>query len=208
MIDIAIKLFSNKLKIETIILIVKKGKGIIMALIILGHPNIEQSVANKTIIENVQTNMPDIEIRNIHQLYPNYQINVQEEQAALLRHNLIVLQYPMYWFNMPAILKIWFDEVLTYQFAYGSKGDKLKNKKLLPSLTIGANQEVYQQDGHNLIDDFLQPVKISTIYTQMQYLSPIFIYGVSPVIESSHDKIKALALKQSQRLQEIIKQHS
>ena len=82
-----------------------------MALIILGHPNIEQSVANKTIIENVQTNMPDIEIRNIHQLYPNYQINVQEEQAALLRHNLIVLQYPMYWFNMPAILKIWFDEV-------------------------------------------------------------------------------------------------
>lgn len=193
--------------IETIILIVKKGKGIIMALIILGHPNIEQSVANKTIIENVKSNMPDIEIRNIHQLYPNYQINVQEEQAALLRHNLIVLQYPMYWFNMPAILKIWFDEVFTYQFAYGSKGDKLKNKKLLPSLTIGANEEVYQQDGHNLIDDFLQPVKISTIYTQMQYLSPIFIYGVSPVIESSHDKIKALALKQSQRLQEIILQH-
>ena len=208
MIDIAIKLFSNKLKIETIILIVKKGKGIIMALIILGHPNIEQSVANKTIIENVQTNMPDIEIRNIHQLYPNYQINVQEEQAALLRHNLIVLQYPLYCLNMPAILKIWFEQVLTYQFAYGSKGDKkLKNKKLLPSLTIGANQEVYQQDGHNLVDDFLQPVKISTIYMQMQYLSPIFLYGVSPEIES-HTKIKALAVKHSQRLQEIIKQHS
>jgi len=179
-----------------------------MALIILGHPNIEQSVANKTIIENVQTNMPDIEIRNIHQLYPNYQINVQEEQAALLRHNLIVLQYPLYCLNMPAILKIWFEQVLTYQFAYGSKGDKkLKNKKLLPSLTIGANQEVYQQDGHNLVDDFLQPVKISTIYMQMQYLSPIFLYGVSPEIES-HTKIKALAVKHSQRLQEIIKQHS
>jgi len=80
-----------------------------MALIILGHPNIEQSIANKTIIESLQEHITDLEIRNIHQLYPDYKINVQEEQAALLRHDLIVLQYPMYWFNMPAILKLWFD---------------------------------------------------------------------------------------------------
>ena len=87
-----------------------------MTLIVLGHPNIEQSIANKTIIESLQEHITDLEIRNIHQLYPDYKINVQEEQAALLRHDLIVLQYPMYWFNMPAILKLWFDEVLTYQF--------------------------------------------------------------------------------------------
>lgn len=53
------------------------------------------------------------------------------EQEALLRHDTIILQYPMFWFNMPAILKLWFDEVFTYQFAYGSQGDKLKDKKSL-----------------------------------------------------------------------------
>ena len=74
-----------------------------MPLIILGHPNIQQSTANKTIVETLQNKVKDLEVRNIHQLYPNYQINVPEEQAALLRHELIILQYPMYWFNMPAI---------------------------------------------------------------------------------------------------------
>ncbi|BES84397.1 hypothetical protein PEC302107_38210 [Pectobacterium araliae] len=101
-----------------------------MALVILAHPNIENSIANKSITTELQHSLSDIEIRDIFQLNPNYKINVKEEQAALLRHNLIILQYPMYWYNTPAILKIWFDQVFTYQFAYGSKGDKLKNKSL------------------------------------------------------------------------------
>lgn len=72
-----------------------------MTLMILAHPDIDHSITNKTISESVQQHLPDTEIRNIHQLYPDYQINIEEEQAALLRHDLIVLQYPMYWFNMP-----------------------------------------------------------------------------------------------------------
>ena len=60
-----------------------------MPLIILAHPHFEQSTANKTIVETLQNKVKDLEVRNIHQLYPNYQINVAEEQAALLRHELI-----------------------------------------------------------------------------------------------------------------------
>ncbi|MCX8650413.1 NAD(P)H-dependent oxidoreductase [Gilliamella sp. B2776] len=38
-----------------------------------------------------------------------------------------MLKYLVYWFHMPAILEIWFDEVLTYQFAYGLQRHKLKD---------------------------------------------------------------------------------
>lgn len=100
-----------------------------MTLMILAHPDFNNSTANKTISEALAVKLPDMEIRNIHALYPDYQIDRNAEQQALLRHKLIILQYPMYWFNMPAILKIWFEQVFTYQFAYGSQGDKLKNKK-------------------------------------------------------------------------------
>jgi hypothetical protein len=41
-----------------------------MALIILGHPNIEKSLANKTIIEEIKNSELEIEIRNINTLYP------------------------------------------------------------------------------------------------------------------------------------------
>ncbi|MFQ1055077.1 NAD(P)H-dependent oxidoreductase [Gilliamella apicola] len=179
-----------------------------MTLIVLGHPNIEQSIANKAIIESLQEHITNLEIRNIHQLYPDYKINVQEEQAALLRHDLIVLQYPMYWFNMPAILKLWFDEVLTYQFAYGSQGDKLKDKKLLQSLTVGQVKENYQKYSSELINNLLESVKVSALYTQMKYLPPILLYGVSPVIEGEKATIKAKASQHSKQLAQLIKNYS
>lgn len=99
-----------------------------MALLILGHPNIAESVANRAIVAEIQRLNPKIEIRNLTELYPDFKIDVEKEQQALLKHDLIVFQYPLYWYNMPAILKQWFDVVFTYQFAYGSKGDKLKDK--------------------------------------------------------------------------------
>lgn len=80
-----------------------------MTLMILAHPDFNNSTANKTISEALAVKLPDMEIRNIHALYPDYQIDRDAEQQALLRHELIILQYPMYWFNMPAILKIWFE---------------------------------------------------------------------------------------------------
>ena len=102
-----------------------------MALIILGHPNFEQSLANKSIINELKKSDLNLEIRDIYNLYPDYNIDVKTEQQALLRHQTIIFQYPIYWYNVPAILKHWFDTVLEYQFAYGSKGDKLKIKAFL-----------------------------------------------------------------------------
>ncbi|MFC4163931.1 NAD(P)H-dependent oxidoreductase [Epilithonimonas zeae] len=75
-----------------------------MALIILAHPKFERSVANKTVANELRNSSTDIEIRDIHDLYPDYKIDVKAEQDALLRHQTIVFQYPFYWYNMPGIL--------------------------------------------------------------------------------------------------------
>ncbi len=113
-----------------------------MALLILAHPYYTRSIANKTIVNQLTDKYPDLEVRDIFQYYPDYQIDVAAEQQALLRHETVILQYPMFWFNMPAILKLWFDEVFSYQFAYGSQGDKLKNKKVLLSMTVGQPEKI------------------------------------------------------------------
>ncbi|MFD1260712.1 NAD(P)H-dependent oxidoreductase [Entomomonas asaccharolytica] len=178
-----------------------------MALMILAHPNYKQSIANKTIAETLQKSVDDLELRNIYQLYPDYQIDIEAEQAALLKHDLIILQYPMYWFNMPAILKIWFDKVFTYQFAYGSQGDKLKNKKLLPSLTVGQPEQNFQSDNHFLIDDFMCSLKKTAEYAQMNYLKPVILYDISIVTGHTELEITQKAKAHSQKLHLLIKQY-
>ena len=67
-----------------------------MTLIILGYPNFDKSFANKKQIEQLQNCDLDIEVEDIQNLYPNYNIEAKAEQAALLRHQTIVLQYPIY----------------------------------------------------------------------------------------------------------------
>jgi len=44
---------------------------------------------------------------------------VREEQRKLEAADLVVLQFPLWWYGPPAILKGWFDRVLTNGFAYG-----------------------------------------------------------------------------------------
>jgi len=117
------------------------------------------------------------------------------------------LQYPMYWYNMPAIQKIWFDQVFTYQFAYGSLGDKLKNKKLLVSLTVGQAEENFRQyNGSSIMDNLLLPVQKSAQYAQMNYLAPVILYGISAVTGHTKAEIVNKALQHSQKVLQTIQQ--
>lgn len=45
--------------------------------------------------------------------------DVTEEQRKLAAADLVVLQFPLWWYGPPAILKGWLDRVLTSGFAYG-----------------------------------------------------------------------------------------
>lgn len=152
-----------------------------MALLILAHPKLEKSVANKTIIDELQNSDLNLEIRDLCSLYPDYKIDIKAEQEALLRHKTIVFQSPFYWLNVSAILKHYFDEVFEYGFAYGSEGDKLKGKDFLLMLTTGAKQEEYNIKGkhHLRMYEFCKNIEQTAYYADMNYIEPISLHGMS-----------------------------
>ncbi|MDQ1095271.1 MULTISPECIES: NAD(P)H-dependent oxidoreductase [Chryseobacterium] len=166
-----------------------------MALLILGHPDIEKSLANRTIIEELKSSHPALEIRNLSMLYPDYNINAVAEQEALLRHDVVIFQYPLYWYSMPAILKHWFDVVFEYQFAYGSQGDKLKDKYFIPSFTVGAPEREYNAVGehHFRVHEFCKNLEQTAYYTGMKYVDPIYFHGTSVNAGYTEESIKAKA---------------
>jgi hypothetical protein len=173
-----------------------------MALVILAHPHFDQSIANKAIIEELSRSDIDFEIRNLSALYPTFQIDVKAEQEALLKHQEVIFQYPFYWYNMPAILKHWFDEVFTYQFAYGSQGDKLKEKYFIPSFTVGAPESEYHTLGehHFKVYEFCKNLAQTAYYAQMKYVEPLYFHGTSVNAGYTKEDIEAKAKAQAQRL--------
>ncbi|MEH8044290.1 NAD(P)H-dependent oxidoreductase [Gallibacterium anatis] len=152
-------------------------------LIISGHPDLDHSVANREIINQLEKALPQAEIVRLDLVYPNYQIDVASEQNRLLNADTIVLQFPFYWYNCPALLKKWIDDVLLHGFAYGSGGDKLKGKNLIVSLTIGGSAEEYQLDGamHHTVEQFLSSFQELANYCQMQWLPPVYSNGMMTI---------------------------
>ena len=160
-----------------------------MALVILAHPDFAQSVANKAVIGHLTRSGLDVEIRDIAALYPDYRINAAAEQQALLHHQTVVFQYPLYWYNMPAILKQYFDSVFTYGFAYGTGGDKLKGKNFVASITVGSPEQDYHADGdaHFRVYEFCKNLEQTAYFTQMRYIDPFYFHCTSPALYSREE---------------------
>lgn len=103
-------------------------------LIVSGHSNIQHdSVVNSLILKQVKQALPQVEIDSLCELYPDFKIDVAAEQAKVLEADVIVFQFPLYWFAKPSILQRWEEEVFLHGFSHGSNGDKLKGKKLIVS---------------------------------------------------------------------------
>jgi len=83
--------------------------------------------------------------------------DIKVEQQKLLSCDMLILQFPLWWWSYPAILKGWLDRVLSSGFAYG-EGAELSRKNVMYSLTTGgANTpeelEYYQQKIAGLYQD-------------------------------------------------------
>ena len=125
-------------------------------------------------------------------------IDIVKEQEKILWADLIIFQFPFWWFGMPAIMKGWIDRVFAFGFAYGTGkyggkywgnryGDgTLKGKKAMLSITIGGRKPQYEERGINgNIDDLLFPIHHGMIwYTGMGIIPPEVIYQAHSISEA------------------------
>ncbi|MGF9698646.1 NAD(P)H-dependent oxidoreductase [Paenibacillus sp. MABNR03] len=150
-------------------------------LVILAHPNIEVSRVNQRWREELLQHSSDITIHEIYRAYPDWNIDVSREQKLLEAYDHIILQFPLYWYSYPPLLKKWFDDVFTYGWAYGSSGNKLHGKKLGLALSIGDKKENYTTEGSVSfsVDEVIAPFKASINHVGAIALLYFAVFGAS-----------------------------
>ncbi|QOT12575.1 NAD(P)H-dependent oxidoreductase [Paenibacillus sp. JNUCC32] len=149
-------------------------------LVIVTHPNIETSIINKRWVEELRQYPDKYTVHELHKAYPNGIIDVEKEQQLIESHQILVLQFPVYWFSCPPLLKKWLDDVLTYGWAYGSNGgDKLKKRKVALAVSAGIKEEDYQEDGRyrHTLGQLLAPLETTFLYCDADYRSFYAFYG-------------------------------
>lgn len=138
------------------------------------HPNWDQSRVNRALASGLDQ---QIEVRNMYQLYPDFKIDVEKEHQVLERADRIVLQFPMYWYSSPALLKQWEDEVLSHGWAYGTNGTALHGKELIIAVSPGANNYGPDDFVKYTVHQLLRPFQATSRLIGTTYIKPFITVG-------------------------------
>ena len=162
--------------------------------LIAAHPAWTESRVNRPLMQAALA-LPQVQVRDLYSSYPDYSIDVAREQAALDKASLVVLLHPIQWYSMPALQKLWLDDVLAYGWAYGDGGTgdhttrkdragrALQGKDLWLVASTGGPEASYHPQGYNryFFDAFLPPYEQTAALCGMRFLPPLILHAAHHV---------------------------
>ncbi len=123
--------------------------------------------------------------------------DLEEEMAKLEWCDLFIMQTPLWWFGLPAMLKGWADRVLAMGRFYGDgrfyEQGVLRGRRALLSLTTGGPPEAYEKGGFNGdIQAILRPILRGICeFVGLSVLAPNIVYA--PAHITAEERAAALA---------------
>ena len=150
-------------------------KDLRKVVILLAHPNIKESQANKALIDTV-SDIEGVAVFSLYELSEEIAFNVDEWSKIISDASAVIYQFPFYWMAAPSLLKKWQDEVFTYL----SKTPAVAGKPLMVVTTTGSEYDAYRSAGRNRFttDELLRPYQGSAIHSGMTWQTPIVVYGM------------------------------
>ncbi|MFS2006993.1 NAD(P)H-dependent oxidoreductase [Duganella sp. CT11-25] len=119
---------------------------------------------------------------------------IQQEIDKLFACDILILQFPLSWFSMPAIMKGWVDRVFALGAVYGGgawyDNGKFAGKRAMISLTTGGGASMYGPDGINGdIDTLLFPIQHGVLrLTGFDVLPPFISWAPASITPEAREQ--------------------
>lgn len=123
--------------------------------------------------------------------------DIVAEIDKVRRCDLLILNFPMYWFSVPAILKGWIDRVLISGVFYGGRRiyDRggMQGKRAMAVVTLGGREHMFGADAiHGDIGTMLRPLlQGSLAYCGFEVLPPFVGYHVPYIGDEARREVLA-----------------
>ena len=123
--------------------------------------------------------------------------DIRTEIEKLEWCDALILQFPLWWFGLPAILKGWVDRVMVMGRVYGGgrwyDEGRFAGKRAMLALTTGGPESIYQPDGLNGdMHQILFPINHGILrFTGFDVLPPFIAWSPAHVDDAARDKYLA-----------------
>lgn len=98
-------------------------------LVVFAHPYLEHSNSNVELI-NFYVRHQHYTLRDLYEEYPDFHIAAFRERKRLANYDRFIFQFPLIWFGMPPLLRLWIDEVFDRDWLQPGKYNPLENKEV------------------------------------------------------------------------------
>ncbi|MEE1296572.1 MAG: NAD(P)H-dependent oxidoreductase [Bifidobacterium sp.] len=141
------------------------------ASVMVFHPHLDRSRVNRALMERAMHEDGTV-VRDMYAQYPDLRVDAERERALAADADLLVWQFPLYWYSAPALLKEWEDTVLD------PSSDAFAGKRLLLAVSAGGRLEDYAEDGKHgaTMGQVLLPYRVTAQYLGMTYERPFTIH--------------------------------
>ncbi len=123
--------------------------------------------------------------------------DIQTEVKKIQSADLLILNFPMYWMSMPALLKGWIDRVFVSGIFYGGKRfynhGGMAGKKAMLCFTLGGREHMFGENAiHGSMQSILAPIQRGTLaYAGFEVFPPFIAYHVPYISQEARQQMIA-----------------
>lgn len=149
---------------------------------LFAHPYFEHSTTNVELIKAYKDN-PHIEFRDLYEDYPDFHIQPFRERKRIVNYERIVFHFPLLWFGMPPLLKLWIDEVLDMKWINHQDHNPLSNMEAIIVVSVGGKEESYTDKGlyRTQLSNLTLGLKLCIETNNMILKDELFIYQADDI---------------------------
>ena len=154
-------------------------------LVLFAHPYYEHSTTNIRLLE-CYNDLPNVTFRDLYEDYPDFHIHTFRERKRIVGYDRIIFHFPIIWFGLPPLLKLWIDEVFDMRWISEAGLNILSGKDAIIVTTLGGTENNYTKDGKFKIhaEDLLVGLKVSLDINNIELKSTKIIYNADNLDES------------------------
>ena len=131
---------------------------------------------------------------------------IESELTKIEWCDLMIWQFPLWWFGLPAMLKGWVDRVFVMWRTYGGgrfyQSGVFRGKRALLSLTTGGPEDAYRKGAFNGdMAGILRPIHRGMLqFVGFDVLAPHILYGPARLTEEQRKQLLATFSARLQRI--------
>lgn len=131
-------------------------------LTVFAHPYLEHSNSNVELI-NFYVRHQHYTLRDLYEEYPDFHIAAFRERKRLKNYDRFIFQFPLIWFGMPPLLRLWIDEVFDQNWLNEDEENPLQGKDIFIVVTTGGSEQAFSKDGayQYTVDEFISGLIVS-----------------------------------------------